>query len=511
MAPVGWKRIKSKFTNRCKHCREYVTEGSDVYWLKGYGILHVKCYEESKEVGGETGYDGEEGKSVPFPDGNPDGNPGSNPGDNAEDNDGGDADTDTGGDVEDDVEQDPDDDMDAWDGKEWHPEGDHDTDFPERNPDTDMEQDTGYKPGSRQDKIAKDLIQKDMNVGKCQYGELGSEVQRQERPMIYMGNTGKGFREPKPIKEQFVDFNKEVVKIKREMMEKDRRRERAPDTKEEAPSPRENPTPNPEPTPELDEREWYLAEVTRLRKFCADSSQMGQHIDEISMRPIVEGKKAYENGIPLAAMIQAMTVHWPDSTRQTANVRPFKLESVFPAEKGKHRLIGYIRKLAEARIPIMLVGPKGTGKSYLAQQLADEMGLRYAYLSMNGATTPSWLFGNWTPDPNDPYKTRPLKELYRNGGVFCVDEIDAGESNMLLILNNLISSDILQCPMTGELIQKHPDFIIVATANTFGLGATKEYRGRERQDDALLDRFRMGRVEIELDKALEKAIFYGEV
>ena len=53
-------------------------------------------------------------------------------------------------------------------------------------------------------------------------------------------------------------------------------------------------------------------------------------------------------------------------------------------------------------------------------------------------------------------------------------------------------------------------FIPLAAANTFGLGADADYTGRERLDMATLERWRMGRVEINYDHDLQESIFKTE-
>jgi MoxR-like ATPase len=54
------------------------------------------------------------------------------------------------------------------------------------------------------------------------------------------------------------------------------------------------------------------------------------------------------------------------------------------------------------------------------------------------------------------------------------------------------------------IIQRHPDFVAIAAANTFGRGADRQYVGRYQLDAATLDRFVM--LSWEYDSALESAI-----
>jgi MoxR-like ATPase len=78
---------------------------------------------------------------------------------------------------------------------------------------------------------------------------------------------------------------------------------------------------------------------------------------------------------------------------------------------------------------------------------------------------------------------------------------------MLLVLNNALAGDELYNSSNGTTIKRHPDFIPVATANTWGTGGSnREYNAREKLDFATLDRWRMGRVFVDLDESVEDYI-----
>jgi MoxR-like ATPase len=88
-----------------------------------------------------------------------------------------------------------------------------------------------------------------------------------------------------------------------------------------------------------------------------------------------------------------------------------------------------------------------------------------------------------------------------------LEELDTAHPLVLTTINNAIAGDHFANDATGELIPRHPDFRIVATANTLGTGATREYNGRSKLDGATLDRFRVGRVFVGLDPKLERAVW----
>jgi hypothetical protein len=100
------------------------------------------------------------------------------------------------------------------------------------------------------------------------------------------------------------------------------------------------------------------------------------------------------------------------------------------------------------------------------------------------------------------YKPSHFIEIYSRGGIHLFGEVDAADPNMLLVMNNALSQNEYFNPVNGEKYAKHEEFIPVADANTFGLGANTQYTGRERLDLATIDRFRMGRIVLELDESI---------
>jgi hypothetical protein len=240
-----------------------------------------------------------------------------------------------------------------------------------------------------------------------------------------------------------------------------------------------------------------------------------------SMRPIQGARAMIESGVSAAAMIYAMCLHWPQATREMAGVTTVdfrsECESLGNDENGRpfHAYAGYVLKLAEARLNIMLIGAAGTGKSHLAKQVAKMIrteahpeGLPYGETPMTPGATRGDLLGRMTasPDKEDRFILSQFVELYSGGGIFNFEEIDAADAGMLIVVNNALASDELFNPVNGQRYKRHPDFICVSTANTFGLGADSKYSGREKLDLATIDRFRMGRVVLSLDESLADSL-----
>ena len=170
----------------------------------------------------------------------------------------------------------------------------------------------------------------------------------------------------------------------------------------------------------------------------------------------------------------------------------------------QHRNFPKLLKMCSARlrsghrINIWLHGPAGTGKTTAAEKVAEALGLQFTY---NGALDTRYdLLGFRTA--NGEVVRTPFREAWENGGVYLFDEIDASSQSALLALNGALANGL--CPFPDGVIPRHPDCVILAGANTTGLGATIEYVGRMKQDASLLDRFVF--LDWPLDEGLEDAL-----
>lgn len=175
----------------------------------------------------------------------------------------------------------------------------------------------------------------------------------------------------------------------------------------------------------------------------------------------------------------------------------------------------WILQLAANGKPIFLPGPTGCGKTHLASQVAralygDEWQDKFSILSCSPATAERHFLGRSIPNitnGQDVYRAAEFVERYENGGVFCADEIDAADASVLLVFNAALANGYLPLPDRTEkpIARKHPDFVFIACANTWGRGADRMYVGRNRLDEATLDRFRIGTVPLDYSPAIERA------
>ena len=149
--------------------------------------------------------------------------------------------------------------------------------------------------------------------------------------------------------------------------------------------------------------------------------------------------------------------------------------------------------------PVMLIGPAGSGKNVLVKQVADALGLHMYYT--NNASNEFKLTG--FIDAGGNYRETEFYRAFKNGGLFNLDEIDASDPTALIVINSALANGYMAFP--HETIDRHPDFRIVAAANTWGKGSDMQYVGRNALDGATLDRF--DNVYLDYDRKLEQNLY----
>lgn len=149
--------------------------------------------------------------------------------------------------------------------------------------------------------------------------------------------------------------------------------------------------------------------------------------------------------------------------------------------------------------PIMLIGPAGSGKNVAVSQVADALGQHMYYT--NNASNEFKLTG--FIDAGGNYRDTEFYKAFKNGGIFFLDEIDNSDPSALIVINSAIANGYMAFP--HETIDRHPDFRIIAAANTWGNGADLQYIGRNALDGATLDRF--DNIFFDYDTNLERALY----
>ena len=377
------------------------------------------------------------------------------------------------------------------------------------------------RPGTRRRLIAENC---EKGFSKRQtYAYFEHWVKEQRKPFVMSANSH-GRRIPKPMDEQLQELKNEIGRVFALMGRSDNNDFDAPETDApeipDAPEEQDNGKPKAKGKKSVrDEMTYFLNRVREIRAFCKRRAEMSEPLDSISMRPAQAAAKLIPAGIPADALLDAMTMHWPKDARNDAGIAKFdfvKLSRQIAEEReidmtGKHELFGYVLTLAEERIPIMLVGPMGTGKSHIAKQIAEYLEIPYGETPMSEGATRGDLLGRLTANQDRWFILSKACEIYSGGGVFNFEEIDAALPEVLITLNNALAGDKLFNSSNGEEYDRSDDFVAISTANTFGLGANREYTARNKLDAATIDRWRMGRVFVDLDESIEESILFAGI
>ncbi|MBN2584980.1 MAG: AAA family ATPase [Planctomycetes bacterium] len=235
------------------------------------------------------------------------------------------------------------------------------------------------------------------------------------------------------------------------------------------------------------------AEHADLFKLFAGAIQ--EHLENLGIDP-AEVSRICDEKIAAARLPRPLEVHLADQRVVALSDR---------THRQFEELLGMVR---EGHRNLLMVGPAGTGKTTLAKHVAKALDLDFAFLSLSAGVTETHLFGRILPqaDGSWGYQTSRFIEVYENGGVFLLDEIDAADSNVMVAINAALANGVLANPVNGKLHQRHADCYIIAAANTYGLGGDTMYVGRNQLDAATLDRFVMATLFVDYDTGLENDI-----
>jgi MoxR-like ATPase len=175
-----------------------------------------------------------------------------------------------------------------------------------------------------------------------------------------------------------------------------------------------------------------------------------------------------------------------------------------------HEIAVKVAQTITAGMDVLLVGSSGCGKTYLARQISEMIGVRFGSMSITAGISEAYLLGRFIPGEggNYQYRPAPFVDFYQNGGLYLLDEIDAGDPNVLLVINSALANGHLSLP-DGTTIKRHDDFHLIATGNTWGSGANRIYSGRSQLDAATLDRFTAATFLMDYDRKLEKDLCAG--
>ena len=120
-----------------------------------------------------------------------------------------------------------------------------------------------------------------------------------------------------------------------------------------------------------------------------------------------------------------------------------------------------------ARLPVMIKGPTGCGKSRFIEYMAWRLGKPLITVACNEDMTASDLVGRYLLDANGTrWLDGPLTIAARIGAICYLDEIVEARQDTTVVIHPLTDHRrTLPLDKKGELIEAHPDFQMVISYN----------------------------------------------
>jgi len=120
-----------------------------------------------------------------------------------------------------------------------------------------------------------------------------------------------------------------------------------------------------------------------------------------------------------------------------------------------------------ARLPVMVKGPTGCGKSRFIEHMAWKLGKPLITVACNEDMTASDLVGRYLLDANGTrWLDGPLTTAARIGAICYLDEIVEARQDTTVVIHPLTDHRrTLPLDKKGELVEAHPDFQLVISYN----------------------------------------------
>lgn len=263
------------------------------------------------------------------------------------------------------------------------------------------------------------------------------------------------------------------------------------------------PTPTPTPIPEPNAVSTTPAETNEQSKIDFSESVTNALSDFGALASMIAPKVIEAVNTKALDVINKVA-----ATRSCQEIHYVSARGVYQSDNKEitHELLQDIAEDVEDNSGVYLYGPAGSGKSYIARQVAKRLSLDYYE-----DTKIEQVFDvKGFIDASGNYIETQFFKAYTRGGLYFVDELDASLSEALTALNNALANDGFPFPCGWRT--KHPNFRLMAAGNTIGTGVGRdkygiEYSGRNELDAATLNRLST-KILVDYDERIERAIAY---
>lgn len=122
---------------------------------------------------------------------------------------------------------------------------------------------------------------------------------------------------------------------------------------------------------------------------------------------------------------------------------------------------------AAMNLPILIKGPTGCGKTRFIEAMGERLGRKVYTVVCHDDLSAADLVGRHLIDEGGTFwQDGPLTKAVRDGGICYLDEIIEARKDTTVVLHSLADyRRVLPIDRTGEMIEAHPDFMLVVSYN----------------------------------------------
>src|SRR5919199_1933098 len=139
--------------------------------------------------------------------------------------------------------------------------------------------------------------------------------------------------------------------------------------------------------------------------------------------------------------------------------------------------LGVLGKAFETKLFVLIIGPKGTGKTTLVRKFASKLKKELYSVNFSLRTRESHLIGSKTLDKGDvSFVEGILVKSMRDGSLLYLDELNAAEPDVLLRLDEARDDrkQLVLKEAEGQIINASDNWFVIATINPLSHVGTKE-------------------------------------
>ena len=144
---------------------------------------------------------------------------------------------------------------------------------------------------------------------------------------------------------------------------------------------------------------------------------------------------------------------------------------------------------AAGRLPLMLKGPTGCGKTRFVEHMAWTLGRPLITVACHEDMTAADLSGRYllTAD-GTVWQDGPLTTAVRHGAICYLDEVVEARQDTTVVIHPLTDNRrVLPLERKGELVPAHPDFLLVVSYNPGYQSAVKDLKESTKQRFVAID------------------------